>query len=403
MKTKLTLVLIVNVIFIWNGVDCSYPFEELANELRNKETEHKAAANSNDPNAVYKTNAETYAKKFKTFLDEYDKGNNVLPCQKFRELDSTAWEGHYMMKVYMDDGARQEIALNNTKFQNVHKDIILKKHLDIMHNYIQYFLSKWSRNISDIKKATAVHKVNVAMDEVKDRFTEALLLLAESNDTRFKKNEVYLIYFYLQVRRIVEDSDFHTDQFIYDEFQKLVDLYVTEPNSLSSIGKNAGSSRGSSLNRVSSLSNSRTSSPISSAISSTRFSPMSSPKSPSKAAKIGNAIRKKLTPRFIRKKDDITKYVDAKLKIIKKCLSSSDKEAKFNEVATAFINLYYNIFEDAPDKFDVTKIHEQYLKFINSYGGFNKKQDIKYFMVTDGYLHLIQVFGEPKTKKSKHY
>lgn len=131
------------------------------------------------------------------------------------------------------------------------------------------------------------------------------------------------IFFYNIVRRVPGTSDFYRDGFMSEEYWRLVNTYLrdaslTTSGSSSSLDLIPSSSTSSSLRRKMSI-------PI--------------------------PFTKKYIPLSIVRKtpDDFSKYVNAKIRSIKKEMSSDRKKnAAFEKVSTEMLNLYHYIFEYAP-------------------------------------------------------
>ncbi|XP_031624151.1 uncharacterized protein LOC116341316 [Contarinia nasturtii] len=207
--TKIIVLLAVSSIFTLGKVNGSDLFDAVANDLIGKETQRKSAKSKQDPNAVYKSNPEAYAKLFKQFLDDFTR--NPMVSVTFTKLDSFSWEGHYNTKIHMTESSRELTSLKGTLFQQKHKAVIDEKNKFILQKaYIQ--LSKWSSNM--LKESPRKSELN--MNTVQELYTEALLALQDTSATEFKEYELFFVYFYQLVKRLKGSEMLHQNQFIKD-------------------------------------------------------------------------------------------------------------------------------------------------------------------------------------------
>ncbi|XP_031629443.1 uncharacterized protein LOC116344812 isoform X2 [Contarinia nasturtii] len=219
MEEKSIFLLVLSLIFIWTGVKGLDPFEEVAKDLLERDAHLLAQTDRNQRHEVFKTNQQAYIERFKYFLVNFNSGNRVI-SDKFDTFDDFAWEGHYILKAYLDPNLRNQISLKSTPFQDVHSDIIDRKNKWVIRK-LKNYLTTWSKNMlveTQVNPETDIEKIRIS-------FTAALLALEETNAPSFKEYEVFFVYFYQTLKRLVTTRKIYQDPFIRESYLKLVNKH----------------------------------------------------------------------------------------------------------------------------------------------------------------------------------
>ncbi|XP_031623812.1 uncharacterized protein LOC116341088 [Contarinia nasturtii] len=337
MKGQIICLLVLNLIFIWGGANGSDAFEDVAKNLMEKSTQRLEASEhkKRDPYVPFQSNPEAYAEQFKHFLQTFNSGDSAI-SEEFNKLGFYAWEGHYITKVYLNASLRKQISLHSTPFQDIHSDIIDSKNIIFIRNAVAHF-SNWTSLMLVQTQATPDRN----METIRVILTEVLLALEDTKAPSFKEFEIFLVYFYQILKRLRGAEVIHQDPFISEEFLRLSNKY---------------------FHGVEIINNEATSTCC------------------------------------CAEKGGISGHVKTKLKLLqhKKKVHLKFISTNFDDVSNEFKNLYYSIFEQAPVKFDIKSIKDQFNVYYLSYYR-EKQRDLDFRSVQIGQVFLNQLFTENPT------
>ncbi|XP_031624117.1 uncharacterized protein LOC116341292 [Contarinia nasturtii] len=269
------------------------------------------------------------------------------------------------MKVYSSENLANEMSLNGTAFQTAHLATLHIKNTNILRK-MYYFLSQWTVDMlgdSSMKKCKPpITLGKVQIDKVRERYLAGLYAIADTNCSRdrFKRFEVAFIFFYNIAKRVAGTKKLCGDAVILREYERLVNKHFTDAASIPS-------------------------------------------PQPSRGKKLAIPFfRKRIPiPKFITKTpNEFAKYLQSKIKAVKGTMSiNANLNAVFNEVSNDIINLYYYIFQYAPEKFVIDPFDDLVRMFMGNYLHSDKKSENNLYIISIAHSTFMRIFGPRKTKR----